>query len=59
MAEQGGADVDGEAAVDDLGGEEPSEVVRREGHVGEGLVGFGELLATAGQHVDERGRGYH
>jgi hypothetical protein len=38
MAEQRSTDADGQSSVDDLGGEEPSEVVRGEGQSGEGFV---------------------
>ena len=48
VAEQRGADVDGQAVVDQVGGEDPAEVVRGELQSGELRVGLGQLGAGAG-----------
>ena len=51
MAEEGGADVDRQAAVDKLSGEEPTEVVRGEPTVGELRVVGRDLRVEASQHL--------
>ncbi|CQR61872.1 Hypothetical Protein sle_24110 [Streptomyces leeuwenhoekii] len=51
VAQQGGADVDGQAAVDQLGGEDPPEVVRGELQAAESGVVLGQVLAASADHV--------
>jgi hypothetical protein len=48
--------VDRQTAVDDVGGEEPTEVVRSE--LGERRVGLADLRTGAGEHVED-GAGGH
>jgi hypothetical protein len=56
-SEQGRAGVDRQAAVDDVGGEEPAEVVGSEPGAREGRVRLGDLFAAASDHVEDRGWG--
>lgn len=63
VAQQGGADVDGQSAVDEFRREDPSEVVRGELQPSEFVVRLGELFAEPGEHdlegraaEDHRGR---
>ena len=43
MSEQGGADVDGQTVVDQVGGEDAPEVVRREARPRERRLPLGEV----------------
>jgi hypothetical protein len=56
VPEQGGADVDGEPVVDQLGGQQPAEVVRGEARGAEVRVCFGQPCAPAAEH-DQDGAG--
>jgi hypothetical protein len=51
VAEQRGTDVDGQSVVGEVGGEQPSEVVRGKPDVGQLRVLVGEAGAEPGQHV--------
>jgi hypothetical protein len=58
VPEQGGADVNGQAVVHQLGGEQPSEVVRGEVHVGELRMRGRQLIAGASDDAPYRGAGH-
>ncbi|UQW99247.1 hypothetical protein [Streptomyces sp. RerS4] len=59
VSEQGGADVDRQAAVDDFRGEQAPEVVWGEGHTGERLVRLGDPFAGTAEHPECRAGGQH
>ena len=59
VPEQGGADVDRQAAVDEVGGEQPAEVVGGETGLREGGVILGEFVAQSSQHVEHHGVAEH
>jgi hypothetical protein len=52
MAERGSADVDRQAAVDQLGGEQPPEIEGREDLAVEGWGGLSDRLAEPPQEAD-------
>jgi hypothetical protein len=56
VAEQLGTDVDGQAAVDQVGSEQAPEVMRREAVPREPVTGLGQLVAEPLQHVPDRAR---
>jgi hypothetical protein len=50
VPEQGCADVDGQPVVDQVGGQQPAEVVRGEARRAELRVAAGEVVAAAAEH---------
>jgi hypothetical protein len=57
MPEQGGANVNREPAVDQVGGQQPPEIVRGEAGSKEAGMLFGEFPAAALEHVHDGGVG--
>jgi hypothetical protein len=58
VAQEGGADVDGQPVVDQVGGEQPSEVVRGEGEIFEPGIVLSEVSAYSAEHFTDRAGGH-